>query len=312
VCIKSPPPDLNCGDISYENFEVRGNDPHGFDRDNDGTGCESNGGPPPPPPPPCDRISYPDPDVCIPPYPPDLNCEDVPYKNFEVTGSDPHGFDRDNDGIGCESTNGGPPEPTPPKINNTKQPVKCKPMEQLINGKCEPVSCQTAFGPLPKYCNPEPIPKPLPANCQELYGIPCCDDPEFNGEGECYDEGDFDDCEEGFIDKGYGCEPIEDDGRGEPPICTPDGPECPPCPEGVEAGWCADEDERQDFDCGDEDMENDPRCKGREPVNGSEEPEVVVEELPEEEEEEKTEPPIVEEEPVEEEETTEEVDGQVE
>jgi hypothetical protein len=56
---------------------------------------------------------------------------------------------------------------------------------------------------------------------------------------------------------------------------------------GVEAGLCEDEDERQDFDCGDEGMENDPRCKDREPVpeNGSEEeiePEVVVEELPEE------------------------------
>jgi hypothetical protein len=29
-------------------------------------------------------------------------------------------------------------------------------------------------------------------------------------------------------------------------ICTPDGPPCPPCPEGVVADWCADEDERQD------------------------------------------------------------------
>jgi len=33
-----------------------------------------------------------------------------------------------------------------------------------------------------------------------------------------------------------------------------------PCPEGVEAGWCADSDEILDFDCGDEGMENDPRC----------------------------------------------------
>jgi hypothetical protein len=49
------------------------------------------------------------------------------------------------------------------------------------------------------------------------------------------------------------------------PVCTPDGPECPPCPEGVEAGWCADEDERGDFDCGDEGMENDPRCIDRNP-----------------------------------------------
>jgi hypothetical protein len=36
----------------------------------------------------CDRISYPDPDICIPPYPPDLNCPGIPNKNFKVTGSD--------------------------------------------------------------------------------------------------------------------------------------------------------------------------------------------------------------------------------
>ncbi len=47
----------------------------------------------------CDS-SYPD--VCIPPYPPDLNCRDVHYKNFKVVQPDPHGFDRDRDGIGCE------------------------------------------------------------------------------------------------------------------------------------------------------------------------------------------------------------------
>ncbi len=47
----------------------------------------------------CDP-SYPD--FCIPPWPPDLDCKDVP-SNFRVVGEDPHGFDRDNDGIGCES-----------------------------------------------------------------------------------------------------------------------------------------------------------------------------------------------------------------
>ena len=36
---------------------------------------------PPPPGGNCDRISYPDPDVCIPPYPPDLNCPDRGAKN---------------------------------------------------------------------------------------------------------------------------------------------------------------------------------------------------------------------------------------
>lgn len=52
----------------------------------------------------CDS-SYPT--VCIKSPPPDLNCDDVPYKNFKVTGRDPHGFDRDNDGFGCDSANGG-------------------------------------------------------------------------------------------------------------------------------------------------------------------------------------------------------------
>jgi len=48
----------------------------------------------------CDP-SYPD--VCIAAYPPDLDCGEISQKNFKVVGSDPHGFDRDNDGIGCES-----------------------------------------------------------------------------------------------------------------------------------------------------------------------------------------------------------------
>jgi hypothetical protein len=48
----------------------------------------------------CDP-SYPT--VCIPPWPPDLDCGDVPYRRFRVEGSDPHRFDADNDGIGCES-----------------------------------------------------------------------------------------------------------------------------------------------------------------------------------------------------------------
>jgi hypothetical protein len=44
------------------------------------------------------------PDACIPPYPPDLDCGDISEKNFEVGSSDPHRFDNDNDGIGCETT----------------------------------------------------------------------------------------------------------------------------------------------------------------------------------------------------------------
>lgn len=42
------------------------------------------------------------PDVCIPPPPPDLDCKDIPYRNFRLLPPDPHRFDGDRDGIGCE------------------------------------------------------------------------------------------------------------------------------------------------------------------------------------------------------------------
>ncbi len=40
-CIPSPPPDVDCGDIGYKNFTVHSPDPHSFDGNNDGVGCES-------------------------------------------------------------------------------------------------------------------------------------------------------------------------------------------------------------------------------------------------------------------------------
>ncbi len=49
----------------------------------------------------CDS-SYPD--VCIPPAPPDLDCKDVSFRRFAVQPPDPHGFDGDGDGIGCEGS----------------------------------------------------------------------------------------------------------------------------------------------------------------------------------------------------------------
>lgn len=48
----------------------------------------------------CDP-SYPT--VCIPPPPPDLDCGQISYRRFEVLPPDPHRFDADHDGIGCES-----------------------------------------------------------------------------------------------------------------------------------------------------------------------------------------------------------------
>lgn len=43
------------------------------------------------------------PTVCIPPPPPDLDCGDLSYRNFQVLAPDPHNFDREGDGLGCES-----------------------------------------------------------------------------------------------------------------------------------------------------------------------------------------------------------------
>ena len=49
----------------------------------------------------CDP-SYPD--FCIPPSGPDLDCKDVlPHKRFRVLPPDRHGFDKDKNGLGCES-----------------------------------------------------------------------------------------------------------------------------------------------------------------------------------------------------------------
>jgi micrococcal nuclease len=47
------------------------------------------------------------PSVCIPPAPPDLDCGQISLKHFRVVHTvadpDPHRFDGDRDGIGCES-----------------------------------------------------------------------------------------------------------------------------------------------------------------------------------------------------------------
>ena len=42
------------------------------------------------------------PNDCIPSPPPVLNCDDIEERRFVVVPPDPHGFDGDGDGIGCE------------------------------------------------------------------------------------------------------------------------------------------------------------------------------------------------------------------
>jgi hypothetical protein len=74
-----------------------------------GFACLSKAGPPPPPPPPpgSGRCAPSYPGVCIPPPPPDLNCPDIPYRNFrvrwDVANPDPHHFDSDRNSIGCQT-----------------------------------------------------------------------------------------------------------------------------------------------------------------------------------------------------------------
>ncbi len=48
----------------------------------------------------CDP-SYPD--ICFPAGEPDMDCNDILDRRFRVLPPDPHRFDGDNDGVGCES-----------------------------------------------------------------------------------------------------------------------------------------------------------------------------------------------------------------
>lgn len=41
--------------------------------------------------------------ACVPLYLPDINCPQIPAKNLQVIGYDPHGLDGDNGRVGCEA-----------------------------------------------------------------------------------------------------------------------------------------------------------------------------------------------------------------
>lgn len=49
------------------------------------------------------------PTVCIAPPPPDLDCADIPFRRFTVLPPDPHHFDGDHNGLGCEQVATPPP-----------------------------------------------------------------------------------------------------------------------------------------------------------------------------------------------------------
>jgi micrococcal nuclease len=42
---------------------------------------------------------------CVPPFPPDLDCERIRFANFSIVGPDLHDLDGDGDGLGCERYN---------------------------------------------------------------------------------------------------------------------------------------------------------------------------------------------------------------
>ena len=42
---------------------------------------------------------------CVPPFPPDLDCDQIRFANFVIAGPDLHDLDGDGDGLGCERYN---------------------------------------------------------------------------------------------------------------------------------------------------------------------------------------------------------------
>jgi hypothetical protein len=140
----------------------------------------------------CDP-SYPD--VCISPKPPDLNCPDISFRNFKVVGSDPHGFDGDNDGIGCDENGSG--------INDNDEDISDQEDDELP-------SCQDDSRPRPGSCRDD-----LDTN----------EDPIEEEEGE--DEGNEDEGneDEGNEDEGNEDEGNEDEGNEDENVdFGPDGP----------------------------------------------------------------------------------------
>jgi hypothetical protein len=152
--------------------------------------------------------------VCIKPPPPDLNCPDIPYKNFKVTGNDPHRFDGDNDGIGCDSADSGGVKP-PDNGNGeciedqgyllSKGSYIDTGNNAIVGSPCNP----TEFCDDPSSTDPVVI-----DHCEDIWTddddkeeLPLCDSEDAKRGEPCRDEGDPDDCEPGFVDRGFGCEP---------------------------------------------------------------------------------------------------------
>ena len=182
----------------------------------------------------CDRRSYPN--VCIRPYPPDLDCPEIQYTDFEVLPPDPHDFDREGDGIGCESgtvsiSSTGPDDnetllpPTNPCIDNPTLPECTDPC--IVNPGAE--GC-----PLIDPCEEDPS---LP-ECQEDTDDSSDGDDESDGDSSDNDSGDEsdegtgggddgneDENGDGSNDEGDADNGDDNGGSGDGPVdFGPDGP----------------------------------------------------------------------------------------
>jgi hypothetical protein len=161
----------------------------------------------------CDHRSYPN--VCIRPYPPDLDCPEIQYTDFKVLPPDPHDFDREGDGIGCESGT--------VSVGNIGQDGN----ETLLPR--DPCLDNPTLPECPDPCieNPdaEGCPKPLPPidPCEEDPSLPGCQedtgdgsDSEDEGDGGSSDNESEDENDEGTDggDEGGGDEGGGDEGGG--------------------------------------------------------------------------------------------------
>ena len=104
------------------------------------------------------------PDFCIPWPPPDLNCQDLPETEFTVKTAegDPHGFDGDADGLGCDESTPEPVEPPtqvkgPTGVLGTSsvRPVRVGMPSEQVEGLFGPPECKEELhlggqGPAPQ------------------------------------------------------------------------------------------------------------------------------------------------------------------
>ena len=112
----------------------------------------------------CDP-SYPT--ICIPPGSPDINCPAVPYGNFIVLPPDPHNFDGDLDGFGCENNSGPSSANIAAPVQPTAIPVQPTPLPVQV----QPTAVPPTAMPLPATATP--VPQPAAPSCDPNYAGAC-------------------------------------------------------------------------------------------------------------------------------------------